>query len=394
MSLYERFQPGVNSIAGIIIGSNSSETDRFGSVRTEQTGGISMRSTLRSAVSLAALALFALAALPSGAADKSEHGLLGIKIWRNYSDVLRLYGRPTRIEPGAVTTPTAGGQQMGGGGMTGFAPGMGGRPGGLPGMGGTTGMLGVAPGGMPGGLPGMMSGGMPGMMSGGPPGMMSPGGAGMGAMMSAGRGMPGMMSGGGMGTPGRRGMPGLPGSGMMSGGMMPGGGLSAPSGMMGMGGRRGAGGDEGGMMPPMLGAGGGRGAMLPGGGGEGMSLPGMGGGVQQGETTEAEQTWIYEKNGGQLTYYFLLNKDGRVIQVQEFGYKGGGPTSRGVRLGDPVEKLYKTYGWPDSTTKMGNQLTLDYSRAAKVAFQLVDRGKGMMVVGITVALTEMDQVNQ
>ncbi len=117
---------------------------------------------------------------------------------------------------------------------------------------------------------------------------------------------------------------------------------------------------------------------------------GMSAGGGQTASSEGEVTWVYQK--GQLTYMFLFNKDGRVIQIQEFGRTGGGGTSRGVRLGDTVSKVYRTYGWADSSTKQGNQLTLDYSRKAHVAFQLLDEGKGSKVVGITVALTESTQI--
>ena len=87
---------------------------------------------------------------------------------------------------------------------------------------------------------------------------------------------------------------------------------------------------------------------------------------------------------------FLFNKDGRVIQIQTFGYTGKGVTSRGIKLGDPVDSIYRKYGWTANIEKTGDSMTLDYSRKSHVAFQLVDRGhgKGYRVVGITVALTD------
>ena len=89
---------------------------------------------------------------------------------------------------------------------------------------------------------------------------------------------------------------------------------------------------------------------------------------------------------------FLFNKDGRVIQIQEYGYRGGGATGRGVSLGDSVAKVYALYGWAGSSTKAGNNLTLDYSQKDHVAFQLVDQGKGPKVIGITLAITEKGQI--
>ncbi len=117
---------------------------------------------------------------------------------------------------------------------------------------------------------------------------------------------------------------------------------------------------------------------------------GRGGAGAAAAESEGEVTWIYER--GPLTFMFLFNKDGRVIQIQEFGYKGGGVTSRGVKLGDPVSSIYRSYGWADSSVTQGRQLTLDYSHKAPVAFQLLSEGKGAHVVGITVALTERGQI--
>ena len=97
-------------------------------------------------------------------------------------------------------------------------------------------------------------------------------------------------------------------------------------------------------------------------------------------------TWVYEK--GPLTYMFLFNKDGRVIQIQEYGYNGGGSTMLGLHLGDPVAKIYKLYGWAGFSSKTGQDLTLDYSQKNHVAFQIHGEGKNSKVVGITIALTE------
>jgi len=112
------------------------------------------------------------------------------------------------------------------------------------------------------------------------------------------------------------------------------------------------------------------------------------GGVQSSEMAAGEVTWVYER--GQHTFMFLFNKDGRVIQISSYGYKNGGVTSRGVRLGDPVGKVYAAYGWTDNVIRAGNTLTLDYGESSHVAFQLADLGdgKGFRVVGIIVALTE------
>ncbi len=310
-----------------------------------------MRPSYRSLAGLAFAGLMTLGMATGARADKQE--LLGIHIWRTWRDVLGKFGQPTRIEVGAVTTPITGAASSGTGNLLGGGAG-------LPGLGGM-GMMGGPP-----GMPGMARG-----MMGGPGGMS---GYAQGYMQS-------MMRGRGMGSP-YGGYPGAPG-GMMGG----------PMGKAGM--MAGAmGGEEG---PAAAGPGMAGGGMLSGApgmpgapAGPGIGAPGGLGNLQVQSTGEGEVTWIYQK--GQLTYLFLFNKDGRVIQIQEFGRSGGGPTVRGVRLGDPVGKVYRLYGWANSSATNGNELTLDYGRKAQVAFQLLDEGHGAKVVGITVALTEKNEI--
>jgi hypothetical protein len=291
-----------------------------------------MRSSLRGAIGLAAVGLLALTATPSLAQrkDAAERQLLGIRLWRTWREVLTKHGQPNRIEVGAVTSTTGGG---GGGGMMGGPMGSGGPMVGAMGSGGPMG-------GPYGGA--MMPGGMGG--SGGPYG-----------------------GGGGRGRSGGMGLPGVGSMGPYGGGM--GGGDLPPGG-------------GGGMMPPGVGG--------PSGGGAGFA-----GGGGSTETSDGEITWVYEK--GKITNYFLFNKDGRVIQIQSFGYSGGSAvTERGVRLGDPVGKIYATYGWTGQMSKdaANNTMTLDYSKDHHCAFQLADikNGKGYRVVGITVAITEKNDL--
>jgi hypothetical protein len=304
-----------------------------------------MNCTLRGATVLGVLGAAAIIGLAGAAQAQGEKSLLGVRIWDSkWRDVLAKHGQPTRIEVGAVTS---GGAEAGaaGGGMPGMG-GMGGMPGrGLPGVGGMG--------------PGMGMPGMPG--SGGKMGMM--GGTGMGMPMGGAPGMPG--SGGRTGM----GMPGMPGGFRMPGS---GGGMGA---LMG--------GEEGGGMPG--------GPGMPGMGG----APGMGG--EQASTPEEEVTWVYERKGkSPLTDFFLFNRDGRLIQAGSFGYSGGAVTSRGVRLGDPVGKIYGVYGWTGDMIKDAarSTMTLDYSKSKNVAFQLLDRhdGRGFRVVGITVGLTDKSNI--
>jgi len=317
--------------------------------------------TYRAGVAAVVATLTTLAASSIQAAPptpKPENSLLGIRLMARFSDVLQKFGQPTEIQVGApsVSDKAQGAAKPGGGGM----PGM---PGGMPGM----------PSGMPGGMPGMPSsmpggGGMPGMRPGGggmPSGMpgMRPGGGGMPGMPS---GMPGMRPGGGMPPGGRgkdgggRGLPGF--NGAPGGSSMPGGGM--PPGF----------GNEGGMpgMPGMPGAGGANGAAQ--------------------EDNAFESTWWYHYPQSGLHYAFLFNKDGRVIQIQAFGYnpkkKNVVPvlpqTAQGIRLESTLGQVLKKYGWSSDGEHVGEYVVLRYGDKKRVAFQSLKN----KIVGITLGVVK------
>lgn len=191
-----------------------------------------------------------------------------------------------------------------------------------------------------------------------------------------------------MSSAGGRGLPGLGGMGMsapMGGMSAPMGGMGAPAGLSipGPGGIPMPGMPGGMMGAPTLGG-------MPGGPMTGMT-GGTGAQVSGGaaiETGPGEVAWIYEK--GTTTHVFLFNNEGRVIQIQSFGYSAGARTVNGVGLGDTAAKIYSIYGFPEETIVSGNTRTLVYSEKANVAFQLAQReGKGLRVVGITVGLTKV-----
>jgi len=168
-------------------------------------------------------------------------------------------------------------------------------------------------------------------------------------------------SGGAMG--GRRGM-------MMGGGGPPGGlpgfpGGGPPTGTPGMPGMAGMGGFPGGMM---------------GGGARNNSAP-----AAQ-ATEEQETTWWYHFPQKGLHVSFLFNHEGRVIQVQEYGWKGGTRTRQGIGLGSTLGQIIQRYGWSNdgehSNVGGREMVTLRYGGNHKVAFQLVDN----KVVGITLGV--------
>jgi hypothetical protein len=308
------------------------------------------------------LALAALRAIPANAASpRAEKGLLGIRILQSYRDVLRKYGQPDRVYPsnqliqvdevtnqfgeftGGVRgfldersrTVTAANQGRGPAGGAGRAA----MPGGMPGM--------------PGGMPGMPGG------YGGYPGM--PGGA----------GMPGM--------PGRSGA-GMPGAEEDDdrGGRLPG----APGGMPGMPGG----------MPRMPGGYGGYPGM-PGGAGA-PGVPGAAGraatgGIGSGQSGATFRqaggyTWVYIDRKKEIARLFVFNTDGRVEMIMLRGRVGGEATSRGIKLSDPVSKVYSVYGWPNNITANDPAITLHYNDKAHVSFAILNN----KVIGIAVYLRE------
>jgi hypothetical protein len=281
-------------------------------------------------------------------AHPPETTLLGITLLKSsYRDVLKRYGRPDEIQAGGPYVPSEGEPSAAparggmGGPMMGGAPGMPGMsgPGGPGGGGGKkatskTGFIGRSGTGAAG--PGM--GGYPGMGGGSP---AAPGAAGMGG-----------------GLPGFGGYPGM-------GGSSPGyPGMSSPGGFPSSPGAEGAG------MPGMGGSGG-----------------ASGGADANAEPAEYEATWWYHDKANGLHKSFLFNKDGRVIQVQEYGYDKhhkGGKTRLGVGLGSGLNQVLRTYGWSDDGANEGRNLIMRFGGEDKVAFQLVNN----IVVGVTIAVVK------
>lgn len=277
-------------------------------------------------------AAFAVGARPAAAAPptpRPETSLLGIHLLAPYVAVLRKFGQPSEIQVGQPT-------------VTSQAQGSAGAPGGLPGMG--------SPGlGMPGlGLPGM--GGRP--M--GPPGMGAPGLPGF-ARKGMGMGMPGTM--GGPPKFNGAGMAGAQGMGPMGpmGSMGPGGGYPGMPGAPGVG------------MPGV----GYRGSM-PGAGFPGY--PGGNGPNSQYQTAANETTWWYHYPKLGLHYSFLFNGQGRVIQIQAYGYHpsrsiAAPRTAEGITLGSPLGQVLRRYGWSGDGEHQGDYVVLRYGGKDQIAFQ-------------------------
>jgi hypothetical protein len=345
---------------------------------------------------------------PSRRAVVAEDRLLGIQlVTSTYRDVLRKFGPPSEIQAGGPFLPTP---PPGTSANNAAAPGMGMPGGGYPGSGGRSSYGG---GGGPGGAPSMT-------MPGGPGG----GGGGGGKRVPSHNGFPGKNDGGGgaagpgMGGPG--GYPGMGGSGGYPGGYPgmggTGGGPSGyPGGYPGMGGSGGypgmggSGGYPGGYPGASGGGPQGMGGAMPGVSGPGLpgfqnaggpqgveggpgypGMPGEGGGPGIGNEQEGpiqEATWWYHNHAKGTHFSFLFNKEGRVIQIQEYGpydILPGGRTQRGVGLGSGMDQVLKNYGWSNDGAHDGQVVILRYGKDRKVAFQL-SKNK---VLGITVGLVK------
>lgn len=271
---------------------------------------------------------------------KPEKSLLGIQLLSTFKDVMKRYGQPNEIQVGSPALPNQVPQNAGAG-ATGGMPGM---YGGM--MGGPGGMMGA-------GRRGMMGG--PGGMMGGPSGMM--GGGGLPGFAGGRKEQGGGFQGG---MPGMGGIPGMSGS---------------PGGMPGMGGYAGG-------MPGMSGS---PGAMQGMGGMPGMNFPSLNGG----DETEvgSESTWWYHFPKRGIHFAFLFNKDGKVIQIQEYGWKDDGKTTgsktrQGVGLGASLGTVLHKYGWSNDGDRNGNNLVMRYGGRDRLAIQLVKNA----VVGITLAV--------
>lgn len=301
----------------------------------------------------------ACSALGAPPTPRPERSLMGIPLLAPYSVVLRKLGQPSEIQVGipylsAQAFPAQSTQNAGG--PSGYTQG---PP--LPGFSGPGAAGGPAygPYGGPGAPSGMSSspyGGMPGM----PPGMPQEGGGPYG--------MPGMPQEGG----GPYGMPGMP-YGMSSP-------YGAPAGAK-TGGRPGL-------------AGGGPAPSFPGSSPYGMGapgLPGMYGGTVGGQPPKQQQliTWWYHYPELGLHYSFLFNDQGRVIQIQAYGFKPSSKvpapvSAEGITLGSPLSAIIRHYGWSSDGQSNGDYLVLRYGGRYQIAFQC----RHNRVVGIVLGVAK------
>lgn len=97
-----------------------------------------------------------------------------------------------------------------------------------------------------------------------------------------------------------------------------------------------------------------------------------------------EVMWIY-RFAQNKTLEFLINPDGRVLQIAAYGAEWPGiGTAKGIRLGDTYKDVLVKYGFPESHEKRGLELIAKYPERDRALFTLV----GNTVVGITIALMD------
>ncbi|CAN5726181.1 hypothetical protein BH11ARM2_BH11ARM2_22840 [soil metagenome] len=87
-------------------------------------------------------------------------------------------------------------------------------------------------------------------------------------------------------------------------------------------------------------------------------------------------------------YGFILDKQGRVIQIEAIGLQNGKVKTRaGLGFGSTFAQIIKAYGTPDSYEISGDNILMKYLQRRKVAFRLSRLGekKPQVVTGVVVA---------
>lgn len=145
--------------------------------------------------------------------------------------------------------------------------------------------------------------------------------------------------------------------------------------------------------------GGGGGRMGPGGGGlpGPAGPPGFGpsgggpmGGPMGGEEaqygTEYETLYVFRIKGG-YTYTFLVNKDGRVIQISAYGNKPSPQvrTRRGITLGATYKQVIQLYDYPTEHEYIGDTYVIRYHKLG-VAFQLDARTHKVIAIMVAAGM--------
>jgi hypothetical protein len=123
----------------------------------------------------------------------------------------------------------------------------------------------------------------------------------------------------------------------------------------------------------------------PGFGGPPGGQPGAGN-LSTEQRIEMETVYLYKGKGG-ATYAFVINKDGRVVQISAYGYKPDANvrTARGITLGDPYSKVVKAYGYPQEHQYYGSVVLVRYNKLG-VAFQIDAKTNKVMAIAVAAGI--------
>jgi hypothetical protein len=129
------------------------------------------------------------------------------------------------------------------------------------------------------------------------------------------------------------------------------------------------------------------GAPGPGGGGPG-GPGGAGPGRGFGGAADAANftRWVYNRGGSR--YGFIIDKFGRVVQIEAIGLQNAKvKTRKGIGFGNTFAQVIKAYRVPDGYEIAGDNVLVKFLTRSKVAFRLSRLGpnKPQVVTGVVVA---------
>lgn len=111
--------------------------------------------------------------------------------------------------------------------------------------------------------------------------------------------------------------------------------------------------------------------------------PAAGGGAA---TSVTLTRWVYNRGGSR--YGFIINKLGRVVQIEALGLENRRVrTKKGVGFGSTFATIIRGYGAPDGYEIQGDDVLVKYLSRQKVAFRLSRLGpkKPQVVIGVVVS---------
>ena len=115
--------------------------------------------------------------------------------------------------------------------------------------------------------------------------------------------------------------------------------------------------------------------------------PGGGSPAGNGQTEVTQYTrWVYNRGGSK--YGFIVDNQGRVVQIEAIGLQNNRvKTRKGVGFGATFAQLIKSYGNPDGYEVGGDTILVKYLVNKKVAFRLtrLQAKKPHVVTGIVVS---------